>query len=36
MMPLKNPNHPGGILKIEFLKPRGLSGGDLAKRLGVP
>lgn len=33
---LKKPNHPGEILKFEFLEPLGLSEGGLARRLGVP
>ncbi|MCY3852228.1 MAG: HigA family addiction module antitoxin [Gammaproteobacteria bacterium] len=33
---LKKPRHPGEILKFEFLEPLRLSGGALAKRLGVP
>ncbi|MCY4610209.1 MAG: HigA family addiction module antitoxin [Gammaproteobacteria bacterium] len=33
---LKRPNHPGEILKFEFLEPLGFSEGELAKRLGVP
>jgi addiction module HigA family antidote len=30
------PVHPGEILREEFLKPRGLSAGALARRVGVP
>ncbi len=33
---LKRPSHPGEILKSEFLGPLGLSGGALARCLGVP
>ncbi|WP_238475545.1 HigA family addiction module antitoxin [Rhodophyticola sp. CCM32] len=33
---MKNPVHPGAILKHEFLLPLCLSEGQLAKRLGVP
>ena len=33
---LKNPNHPGEILKLEFLDPLGITEGELARRLGVP
>ncbi len=30
------PTHPGEILQVEFLDPKGLSQVDLAKRLHVP
>lgn len=33
---LKNPCHPGEILKHEFLEPLGVSPIALAKRLSVP
>ena len=33
---MTNPNHPGDILKHEFLAPLAMSEGQLAKRLGVP
>ena len=33
---LRKPNHPGEILKFEFLEPLGLSEDAFAKRLGVP
>jgi antitoxin HigA-1 len=33
---LKNPVHPGDILKHEFLIPLEMSEGRLAKHLGVP
>ncbi|MDJ1006642.1 MAG: HigA family addiction module antitoxin [Paracoccaceae bacterium] len=33
---MKNPSHPGDILKHEFLEPMAMSEGQLARRLGVP
>lgn len=30
------PMHPGEVLREEFMIPRGLSGGDLSKRTGLP
>ena len=33
---LKQPSHPGEILKCEFLMPLEMSAGELAKRIGVP
>lgn len=30
------PTHPGTILKEEFLKPKGISQVELARRMGVP
>ncbi len=33
---LKQPCHPGEILKFEFLIPLQMSAGELAKRIGVP
>lgn len=36
MLVVKNPAHPGEVLKELYLGPTGLSTGQLAKRLGVP
>lgn len=36
MPSMKNPCHPGEILKHEFLIPLNMSEGQLAKRLNVP
>ncbi|WP_374368179.1 HigA family addiction module antitoxin [Dongia sp.] len=36
MLVVKNPVHPGDVLKELYLEPAGLSTGQLAKRLGVP
>ena len=36
MPSIKNPCHPGEILKHEFLIPLNMSEGQLAKRLNVP
>ncbi len=36
MVILKNPVHPGEILKIEFMDELGLSSGALAKAIHVP
>lgn len=36
MAMLKNPVHPGEILKHEFLKEMGISAGKLAKHIHVP
>ncbi len=36
MPSMKNPCHPGEILKHEFLIPLGMSEGQLAGRLNVP
>lgn len=33
---MKNPSHPGEILKELYLTPLALSEGQLARRLGVP
>ncbi len=33
---MKNPAHPGEILKYEFLEPLNLSEGKLARHLNVP
>jgi antitoxin HigA-1 len=30
------PNHPGEVLREEFLKPHGVSAGGLARALNVP
>jgi addiction module HigA family antidote len=35
-MPKLPPLHPGEVLREEFLKPLGLSAGQVAKALGVP
>jgi antitoxin HigA-1 len=35
-MPKLRPLHPGEVLREEFLRPLGLSPGQLAKALGVP
>ncbi|MBM4168989.1 MAG: HigA family addiction module antidote protein [Ignavibacteria bacterium] len=32
----RKPTHPGEILLEEFLKPRGMSQVELAKKMGVP
>ncbi len=32
----RQPTHPGEILLEEFLKPRGLTQVELARRMGVP
>ncbi|MCZ6532867.1 MAG: HigA family addiction module antitoxin [SAR324 cluster bacterium] len=34
-MPMKDPAHPGGYLKRQYLNPLGLSITDAAKALGV-
>ncbi len=34
-MPMKNPPHPGEIIRCEILKPLGLTVTDAAKALGV-
>ena len=36
MSAMKNPCHPGEILKHEFLIPLGMSEGQLARRLNLP
>lgn len=36
MLVVKNPSHPGEVLKELYMEPIGLSTGQLAKRLGVP
>ncbi len=36
MVMMKNPNHPGDILKTLYLEPLAMSEGKLAKHLGVP
>jgi len=36
MTKLQVPDHPGEILKYEFLEPMDLSTGKLAKHIGVP
>jgi antitoxin HigA-1 len=37
MLPSKRtPTHPGEILLEEFLKPKGISQIDLARKIGVP
>ena len=36
MILLKNPMHPGEVLKEIYLDPMGLGAGALARRLGVP
>ena len=33
---LKNPSHPGCVLKNLYLTPLGMSEGKLAKHIGVP
>ena len=33
---MKNPSHPGAILRHEFLEPVAMSEGKLARHLGVP
>lgn len=35
-MPKLKPLHPGEVLREEFMAPRALSAGQLAKALGVP
>jgi antitoxin HigA-1 len=35
-MPKLKPLHPGEVLREEFLRPLGLSAGQLAKAIGVP
>lgn len=32
----RSPTHPGEILLEEFLKPMGMTQGELAKSLGIP
>jgi addiction module HigA family antidote len=34
-MPMKNPPHPGWLVRLECLEPLGLSVTDAAKALGV-
>ena len=33
---VKDPSHPGDVLKTLYLEPLAMSEGQLAKRLGVP
>ena len=36
MIQMKNPSHPGDVLKTLYLEELNMSEGQLAKRLGVP